>query len=302
LQPSRPQSHPRLRRESILRLTPLLLVAGFALALAPAARSQSTGTKQVAHLSDETRQDVTGYMKGAEPNYLTFVPPYSVLNSDEDKLDVATFERMQVPESSALWKLAEADEEMKYSRFNAAVSLDLDAVKFPIVIHLLDRMERDVMDTAFAAKVHFNRPRPFERFQVAHVCGDDSPPVPEANPQRSRTLSSYPSGHAAFGWGLALTLAEIAPDHAQAILTRGREYAENRVICGVHFPSDVAAGEIAATAVVERLHTNAEFAHDLTCAAEEVRAATEQGAPLSQNCAAMEKQYRGSVNGKTPAK
>jgi acid phosphatase (class A) len=64
----------------------------------------------------------------------------------------------------------------------------------------------------------------------------------------------------------------FAPDRAQSILERGREFGESRAVCAVHFPSDVAAGEIVATAVVEQLHTVPEFTRDLTCAHQEYRA------------------------------
>lgn len=168
------------------------------------------------------------------------------------------------------------------------MGVDLDATKFPIAIHLLDRMERDAMDTTFDAKSFFNRPRPFQRFALTHVCGADTAPQPELHPQGG---SSYPSGHATFGWTLALALAEIAPDRAQAIMSRGREYGESRVICGVHFPSDVVAGEIVATAIVERLHTVSEFTHDLACAQQEFRRATLPGSPMSRECKGLEESF-----------
>jgi acid phosphatase (class A) len=194
---------------------------------------------------------------------------------------------MQVSGQSTRWKLAEADAQMTYARFSVVSGIDFDPAKLPIVVNLLNRMERDVLDTAFAAKVNFNRPRPFQRFTVAHACGADSPPKPEAHPNGGFSASSYPSGHSAFGWGTALTLAEIAPDRAQAILARGREFDESRVVCADHFPSDVAAGEIVATAVVERLHTVPEFTRDLACAQQEYRAAVQPSAKMSPECKAM---------------
>jgi acid phosphatase (class A) len=217
------------------------------------------------------------------------LPPYPALNTKQDKIDVATFRQMQVSDQSARWKLAEADDQMNYARFSDVLGVDLDAARLPIVMHLLKRMERDVLDTAFDAKDYFNRPRPYQRFAVAHVCGADAPPKPEPHPKGGFSASSYPSGHAAFGWGLALTLAEVAPDHAQAILSRGREYDESRVVCAVHFPSDVAAGEIVATAVVERLHTVPEFTRDLACAKQEYRAAVRPDAQANSECKALEK-------------
>jgi acid phosphatase (class A) len=228
-------------------------------------------------------------MYGSEPNFLLLLAPYPALDTEQDKIDVTTFRHMQVSDQSARWKLAQADDQMTYARFSEVLGVDLDAARLPIVMYLLKRMERDVLDTTFDAKPYFNRPRPYQRFAVTHVCGDDAPPKPEPHPKGGLSASSYPSGHSAFGWGLALTLAEVAPDNAQAILSRGREYGESRVVCAVHYPSDVAAGEIVATAVVERLHSVAEFSRDLACAQQEYRAVVQPSLQLNPECDAMEK-------------
>jgi acid phosphatase (class A) len=58
------------------------------------------------------------------------------------------------------------------------------------------------------------------------------------------TNGSYPSGHAAIGWAWALILSEIAPEQTDAILARGRAFGENRLICNVHWQSDVIAGRL----------------------------------------------------------
>jgi acid phosphatase (class A) len=279
----------RARIPDLARLVLLILGGRFIAASAQTLFAQSTKPPDAAHaLSQNPKPDV-GYLHGSEPNYLLLLPPYPALGSNQDNLDVATFRRMQVSGQAARWKLAEADDQMSYSRFSEALGIDLDPAKLPIVVHLLNRMERDVLDTAFAAKANFNRPRPFQRFAVTHVCGADKPPKPEAHPNGGFSASSYPSGHSAFGWGAALTLAEIAPSRAQPILARGHEFDESRVICAVHFPSDVAAGEIVATAVVERLHTVPEFIHDLACAQEEYRAAIRPSLKMSPECSALEK-------------
>src|SRR5690606_38014770 len=80
---------------------------------------------------------------------------------------------------------------------------------------------------------------------------------------------SYPSGHSAVGWLYALVLAEVDPEHAAAIIARGRAYGESRVVCGVHFVSDVDAGRLASSAVFAALAGNAEFQADIASAREE---------------------------------
>jgi acid phosphatase (class A) len=253
--------------------------------------SESAKTPAAARVGNQTPKRVAGYLHGSEPNFLLLLPPYPALGTKQDKIDVAVFRHMQVSDRSVRWKLAQADDQMTYARFSGVLGVDLNAAMLPIVMHLLRRMERDVLDTTFDAKPYFDRPRPFQRFAVKHVCGADAPPKPETDPKGGSSASSYPSGHAAFGWGLALTLAEVAPDHAQAILSRGREYGESRVVCAVHYPSDVAAGEIVATAVVERLHAIPEFARDLVCAQQEYRAAIQPSMQLNPECSAMEKSF-----------
>ena len=85
---------------------------------------------------------------------------------------------------------------------------------------------------------------------------------------------SYPSGHAATGWAWALVLAELLPDNADAILQRGHAYGQSRVVCNVHWQSDVDQGRIAGAAVVASLHGNGEFRMQLDAVREELGGAT----------------------------
>jgi acid phosphatase (class A) len=85
--------------------------------------------------------------------------------------------------------------------------------------------------------------------------------------------ASYPSGHATFGWGQALVLAAMVPEKADAILARGRAYGDSRVVCGVHYPSDIAAGRMTAAAVLARLESDAAYHRDFLLAKAELRAA-----------------------------
>ena len=74
-----------------------------------------------------------------------------------------------------------------------------------------------------------------------------------------RKDGSYPSGHTAFGWAWALILTEIAPERADVILARGRAFGESRMVCNVHWYSDVVAGRTIGAAAVARLHAEPEF-------------------------------------------
>lgn len=93
-----------------------------------------------------------------------------------------------------------------------------------------------------------------------------------------RTNSSYPSGHASFGWFTALAFAEMWPELQDTILRRGFQFGENRVITGAHYQSDVTAGFLCAAAAFARAHLNPELQKDINAARSEY--ARLKGLPL----------------------
>ncbi len=157
-------------------------------------------------------------------------------------------------------KTAELDSDWVYPRFAEAFGGPIDRHASPALITLLNRAIRDVSNTTFAAKGQFHRPRPYQRFQLQQVCGEQAAPKPEPNPTQG---SSYPSGHSAYGWAVAMILARVAPERSEVLMARAEEYAQSRLICGVHFPTDVEAGHTIAAAVVSRLDGSADFQADL---------------------------------------
>jgi len=82
--------------------------------------------------------------------------------------------------------------------------------------------------------------------------------------------SSFPSGHGTGGWAWALVMAELVPQRADAILQRGRDFGDSRVICGYHFPSDIEAGRMLAAGTIARLHGDPSFRRDMDAARREL--------------------------------
>ena len=74
---------------------------------------------------------------------------------------------------------------------------------------------------------------------------------------------SYPSGHSTWGAGLALVLSELAPDYRKDLLARGNLVGHDRVLLGIHFPSDIQGGRILAAYLVSRLDADPQFQSDL---------------------------------------
>jgi len=113
-----------------------------------------------------------------------------------------------------------------------------------------------------AAKAAYDRRRPFIANPNVIQCD-----APDDMLARS---GSYPSGHGAGGWAWALVMAELVPSRADAILQRGRDFGDSRVICGYHFPSDIEAGRVLAAGVIARMHADADFRRHLDAARREL--------------------------------
>jgi len=114
----------------------------------------------------------------------------------------------------------------------------------------LDKVEKQLTD----AKDTFNRKRPFEITKKTKLF------VPiESTP-------SYPSGHSTRATLWALVLAQIFPDQKDALMARARQVGDDRVLGGVHFPSDVEAGRKLAAAIADQMLTDPDFQSQLAAA------------------------------------
>jgi len=217
-----------------------------------------------------SHKDVQPYAD-ARMLYTGVLPPPPAPDSAADRDDVAALMARQQasPERRAE---AEADGQWLYDRFAPALGVAaLRRDTLPAVVQLLNRALKQAGVPTFAAKAAYPRARPYQRLAGIHVCGK---PDPDG---LSRT--SYPSGHAAYGWAVALVLARVAPERAPALLARAVQYADSRLVCGMHFPSDIEAGRQLATAVVGELGGLAEFQRDVERARAELTAHRRQAAP-----------------------
>lgn len=216
---------------------------------------------------EQQNELVTGYLSpGAVDTAVVPAPP--AIDSAQDKVDVAWLKGSIARASAERWAKAVADDASVYDNFSEALGATIDRKTLPRLVRLLNRVSEDALAVSSEAKKRFSRPRPFQRFALPRVCGQSTPPKPEPAPTKG---TSYPSGHAVVSWAAALVMMEAAPANATPIVTRAVSYGESRVVCGVHFPSDVEAGRILGAAVVDKLFAVPEFRRDLICAKREVQ-------------------------------
>ena len=90
---------------------------------------------------------------------------------------------------------------------------------------------------------------------------------------RSSSSPSYPSSHAITAYVYATVLSMMVPEKSRQLFERAADYGRSRIIGGVHFPSDVAAGRVSAAVIVNTLLQQPLFMRDFNRVKAEVRQA-----------------------------
>ena len=227
-----------------------------------------------------------GYLPMDHPlQSVAFVPASPKEHSAQQELDDAVSKYALTLRDSPRWEMAKHDAHLGFpgvaNTFACALGLPISERETPALYMLLRRTLADTGLATYSAKNAFQRARPFM------VNGE-----PTCTPGEEGMLrhdGSYPSGHTAIGWGWALILAELAPDRAEAILARGRAFGESRIVCNVHWYSDVVAGRMVAAGAVATLHANPEFQQAMASARTEISRVRAENPAAGEECAQQER-------------
>lgn len=188
------------------------------------------------------------------------VPP-PAQDSPVTMAELAEVEALQASVSEERKKQAIADDDEGFAPFIATTSLAIDPAKAPLTAALIQRVldTEDVVTSP--AKKFFARPRPPK-------VDDKITPFIELSKS-----SAYPSGHTTNGTAIAIVLSEMAPEKRAELMTRAEDYAASRLIVGVHYRSDLAAGFASGALIAQALKQNADFQKEFAAAKAELRAA-----------------------------
>jgi acid phosphatase (class A) len=219
----------------------------------------------------------------AMPDSLALLPPPPAPGSAAKALDDAVSQASLKLQGSRRWALAAEDNNLMFPRaaetFSCALGAPITQADTPHLYRVLRRTLADAGLSTYTAKNHYQRKRPF-MVNGAPICASDE------EKEHLADDGSYPSGHTAVGWAWALILASVAPDRADAIFARGRAFGQSRVVCNVHWQSDVIEGRFTGAAAFARLQANTEYQNDLAAAKLELAAARAKGLAPLRNCAA----------------
>jgi acid phosphatase (class A) len=238
---------------------------------------------RVAAVSENRSGLLVGYLENKDYlNCITLIPIPPASGSAAVALDEDVSRGTFALRGTPRFALALSDYDLAFphaaSTFSCALKAPVTEQDTPHLYMLLRRTMLDAGLSTDTAKSHYKRQRPFV-LNKEPICAPEKKAELEKN-------GSYPSGHAAIGWAWALILTEISPEHANAILARGRAFGESRIVCNHHWYSDVEWGRFIGAAVVARLHANPAFLTDLKAAKTELTAVHNKGLNPTRDCRA----------------
>jgi acid phosphatase (class A) len=203
--------------------------------------------------------------KGFEPSQV--LPPPPAAGSARANAEIDELKFIAAHRTDDEFAAAHTDAKEQTGAFFAdVIGPGFDLAKLPATKTLL----ADVTDSEDAytgpAKDFFARDRPW--IVIPQLRGRTCTMV-----MPGPAKSSYPSGHTTNGYALAGVLAALLPARAQAILARADLYAEHRLVCSMHFRSDIVGGQALGTLVAQRLLADPDFRTEFDAARAELAAA-----------------------------
>ncbi len=255
-----------MRARSLILIANILLVVGACATPtpppgqgvnpAPSATAQSLAASQFAPGSG-------AYLTAGAMNLYRLLPPPPEAGSAQERTELDELLQIQASRTPAQVKRAIEDANVSIFRFADALGnpAQFTPSAVPLTAELFNRLAQDESLFLNSAKDAFGRPRPF---LTEHRLS----PIVARPPS-----ASYPSGHTTYAVACAIVLADMIPERRAQIFARADEYSRNREVGGVHYPSDVAAGHLAGTALATKLFDTPRFAHDEAAATLELRAA-----------------------------
>jgi acid phosphatase (class A) len=190
-------------------------------------------------------------------------PPAAGSAEERAELDIvlATSRGRSPAEAAA----AQADSATTVFRFSDVLGPGFTEENLPFATGFFAEIAGDTHAIVAAAKISFDRYRPY--------AVDGRIPALTKDEDTHKRSGSYPSGHSSFAYATAVVLAAMLPEKAPEIFARAADFAHNRLVAGVHYPTDIEAGRISGTVIANALLHDPRFQKDFAKARAEVRRA-----------------------------
>jgi acid phosphatase (class A) len=180
------------------------------------------------------------------------LPAPPAKGSDAEKADFSQLLEWQVKRTDADRERVAAEARVSLQAFLGAPYGPLSEKELQGYSELFEKVRWTADLAADGEKRRWARPRPFAADSRLHPCV-----------QADASNPAYPSGHSTISAANAQVLALLWPSRSQEFFRRADQIGLDRVIAGVHHPSDIAAGKDCGTQVFEAIRGTPEFAADL---------------------------------------
>jgi len=206
-----------------------------------------------------------------EPNFVTadqvravqILPTPPGNDSAETREELAKLHRLEKSRTPLQVQAATTDDKDEtIFLFRNIIDTRFTAAALPLTSAFSERVKSDAGGIAAPAKIGFLRVHPYNLDKTLQ-------PICETKIKDD----SYPSGHTFAGYLLALALIDMVPEKRDAILARAADYANNRLICGVQYESDLQASKLLAYSTFALMANQPQYKKEMLEARTELRRA-----------------------------
>lgn len=208
-------------------------------------------------LSAGLAQAASNYIKPSDISWETILTGPPAVDSDQQKQEIATLLEWQNKRTATDIKRCQSEVNPDPFIFSDVLGDKFVEKNLPITTTVLKDTTADIKQITKLVKAKWDRKRPPVVDPRIKPCVD------------MENSASYPSAHATRGIVWARILGEIFPDQKDKLLERGKQIGDDRFVAGIHFPSDVAAGQKLGDAIFDQLMKNPAFTTALADAKKE---------------------------------
>lgn len=203
--------------------------------------------------------EATPFVTDKDVDLTRLLPPPPANDSSQTKAELGEVLTLQVTRTPQMEERAKGDDEESVWRFADVMGPKFTAEKLPRLAALFDRVSATEAAVVDPAKKFWKRPRPHQLSELVK-------PIVELSKS-----GAWPSGHTTLGTMTGIILADMVPEKRADIMARAWEYGHNRVVAGIHYPSDVEMGRISGTVIAEELMRRDDFKAEYEQAKAELR-------------------------------
>jgi len=203
--------------------------------------------------------DAKPFIDNTVVDLTTILPPPPANDSAKTMAELGEVLTIQVTRTPEMAARAKADDEEVVWRFDDVLGPKFSKDALPNTAAFFDRIAATEGAVVDPAKKIFARQRP-------HQMSDLVKPVVDLSKS-----AGWPSGHATLGTVMGIVLSDMVPEKRSELMARAWEYGNNRLIAGIHFPSDIEMGRISGSVIAFELTQNGDYKAEYDAAKTELR-------------------------------